>query len=930
MLHVQWGMQKYYEKEGVIAYWTFDGAGIVDEVSQIKGLNRGATLTNGRFGKARKFYGRPNNTLITGVDFLSFKSEYSFSFWIKFSRSQEKQTLLCNHRGGLEFIWLEKDQLSFKILAGNRQDKILSYPFQKYDQFVYVVCTVSASKKEAAVYEDGVLKQKIPLESVYQRPENIVLGQMKNGFFLNYILDEVIVRGYVMGEEEIRKESEAKESYQYRSQRMRVIKKNVLEMGLEILQRAIKSIDLLNPYYHQGKIIKADLPQFHFYLSKKDIKSFNKYHYLSVEHGIVPKKISKTRKIKMEVEGRLEKADMELCGDASRLSPYGKKTFSVELEGQAQYQGIKKLIFVPPTKNGGLRAIFRKSLEKKYHLPCSEGGIGVVWINREYQGLYYFENAGLFSYEGQIHDVWEIEEFLKKLPVPKSNLLKEYDALTKSYGSLLMADQTNHMGSREVLYQIKQDRKKLKAMNLEEYEKEDKNIAERVKTFFKEEMVLKNNPGRECILGDLDFSIEEIEGVKLRWESKRPELIDSMGKVNRVKGDETEQVEVEVTFTKGSYETRKALYFTVMPRILKMPILHLSYSGHRLYRNDYVSCVFNIIEPYQEDVSKEIFAKTKLHGNTALNYPKKSYKICMERFHDLLGTHADELVLMGSYIDLSFMRNQMAYDLFRSFSTIQNPRYAPHHSLIELFIDHEFQGIYEFENDIEIDLLQLEPYREGDARHSVIYKAENRTASFSRLAKEAYVQKEPHLKFGEYWAPYEELILFLGNSSDEEFKKKVHQVMDINNVMDFQILLNFVNQMDGPNHNLFIARNNGTEDLFFLVPWDYDKSFGREETRIVTNDLFNRLMKVLPGYNQNLYKRWQELRKDILSEDALMKRMDEIDEKVKYRVKRNFEIWPSPTTETREDFVNKMREWIKKRLVFLDQYFAQIGQTQIQ
>ncbi len=928
-LHAQWKIQKFYEKGGVIGYWPFDQSIIVNEANRKKSLNLGTMLVDGRYGKARWFYGRPDNTVITDIDFLSFKSEYSISFWIKFSKTKEKQTILCNHRGGINFIWLENDNFYFMMLSADRQDKVLSYPFKKYDRFVHIVCTVSAQRKEAALYEDGVLKQKINIESVYHRPEHVVLGQRKNGYFLNYVLDELMIRNYAMGEAEIREESQTKVAYPYRKRPVLEIVKKVLEGTRDILQETIKSLDLLNPFYYRGKILKADLPQFHLYLSKKDIKAFNKYEYLSMEHGIVPKKVSKKRKIKMGIGDKLEDAQMELCGDADRLSPYGKKTFSIELEGQTQYKSMKKIIFVPPAEDGLLRPLLKKALERKYHYPSS-GGLGVLWINEEYQGIYYFENAGLFSYEGQMHEAWGIDTFLNKLPITKSDILKEYDELKKMYAPLLRADETNDVGSREIFYRINQDRKILEAMNLEEYDKEDKSILEKVAGYFTELMTLKDNPGRECVLGNLDFSMKEIEGVKLRWESKRPELIDDRGKVNRVKAEEPAEVEVNVLFSKGESQVQKTLHFTVMPLHLKMPILHLSYSGQKLSPCDYIPCVFKMIEPHKENVPEVYSAKAKLHGNTALSYPKKSYKICMEHPCDLLGVHASKWVLIGSYIDLSFMRNQMAYDLFRGFSKPDSSHYAPQHSLIELFIDHEFQGIYEFENDVEADSLQFQPYHEGDAKHSVIYKAKNRTASFSHLSKGAYVQKEPRLKFGEYWTPYEELILFLGTSSGEEFKRKIHQVIDISNVMDFQIFLNFVNQMDGPNHNLFIARNNGPEDRFFIIPWDYDKSFGREENRVINNDLFSRLMKELPGYNQNLYARWQELRKNILSEDALMKRMDEIDEKVQYRVKRNFELWPLSPGQTRDDFVNEMREWVKKRLIFLDQYFSQIAQSQVQ
>ncbi len=916
--------QKDLISRGVLGYWSLDESVPVNQVSCKKAINAGTTLVNGKYGKGRWFHGRPHNSLYIDSDFRQLKEAYTISFWIKIDRSQEDcQYILKNHTGRVNFIWLEKDQLHFRMIEAKTSSKILSYPFKQYGKFVHIALTFSLQSRQACVYENGVLMDREKVISISHRPEKLLLGQYKGMGVLNYILDEVMIRNYVMGEEEIRKESQAKEAYPYRINKGRVLLKKIMEEVRKGLQRIIKSLDLLNPYYGRGRVLKADLPEFHLYLSKKDKKAFNRYHYLSLKHGIVPKEISKTRKIEIEVGGVLEQAQMELCGDAGRLSRYGKKTFSIELGKEGQYQGMNKIIFVPPEENGLLRALFKKYLEKKYHCLGSQGGLGVVWINREYQGLYYYEDAGFFAYEGQVHEAWQIEEFLKKLPISKTDVLREYDELRKRYGKLLMSDHTAPMGSREILYGIKQDRKRIRKMNLEEYEKEDKKIVEKVREYFKEEMVLGENPGRECVLWNLDFSVKEIDGVRINWRSKKEEFISHEGKINRLNEEEPKTVEVEVSFAKGDYQTQKIFHFTVMPVILKMNVLAV-WNYRRAGRYIYSPCLVEFIDANKNIKSKKTPAKIRLQGNSALGFPKKSYKIRLGN-HAFLDFHPlSSLILMSSYYDISFIKNKFAYDVSRLISKSSHFKSAPKHDFTEFFINGEFRGIYEFSEDVSAEMLGLRKYQKGEKNHSVLYKAEVNGANFERFSQDYYLQQYPHLEHGEYWAPYYELISFLGQSSDAVFERRAKEVLDVENVMHFQILTTLINQEDGgEGHNLFIARNSGPNEKFFIIAWDYDRSLDGPIDQIWTNHLFNRLMK-LPFYKKALCERWKELRKDILSEKSLMKQIDDIENKIKYRVKRNFELWPLPPGITREREITQKREWIKKRLVFLDEYFSNL------
>ncbi len=939
IFHLRYKLSKYCIEKNILAYWSFDESLVKDIISQHIDPHQGTLLVRGRFGKARWFYGRPHNTINTDFDFKRLTSSYTFSFWVKFTKRKDAQTIVCNQRGDIPYIWLENGKFNFRVLNPGHHQQVLSWswPNKKYGKWVHMACVVDVQKHEACIYKDGVLKQKVSIGEIYERPEPMLLGQHNNGFWLNFVLDEMVIRNYAMSSQEILAESSAKMSLPYRLYSSLMLKLKFYERLRQGIARLEKGVDLLNLFNDQSTLFKSALPQFHFYLSSSDRKAFNRDDYFVRQHGIMPDVVSRPKQIYMDLDGEFCAAFMELEGQASRACPYGKKTFTIQLEGQKQFQGKQRFIFVPPEADSFLRPLLKNYFMNKYRQWNSKLALGMVWINEEFQGLYYFQEAGLFQYESRYDEKWNLEHWVKILPVSKKDLLAVYDKLTHQYLSLWTRDRSSFLSCQEIEYYTARDRQTIESLPVEDFESNDEVLLKKVKDYLTETYVLGNNPDKECVLYPLDFSNQDVQGVAIWWSSDQPDIINNQGEVKRPQGDMSVQVIVTAHLTRGSVHDEKKMYFTVMPLYLKRSILEVLLPEFirthnvemTIHAHEYIHCSVRLIEEGSENKSSLVSARIKLHGNTALFYPKKSFKINTDYPHNFLDfSPKTDLVLASSFNDLSFMRNQMAYDLFRSFSTPDHPEYAPKHHLIDLFINHAYQGIYEFTEDVQASILGLESYSKQDAIHAVLYKAEGEQANFAGLAQWAYTQKEPNVKHGEYWKPYQDLIQFLGAAPSSVFQKEAEKRLDLLNMIDWQIFLNLVNQMDGPDHNLYLARNNKPDSKFFIVPWDYDKSMGGPVDRINMDHLFKRLMCELPDYNKQLKARWQTLRKDLLTEQALMQRMDDIEKKISDRLDQNFAMFPPPRQQRYDDFVKDMREWFKQRLVFLDQYFASVDMGQ--
>ncbi len=90
----------------------------------------------------------------------------------------------------------------------------------------------------------------------------------------------------------------------------------------------------------------------------------------------------------------------------------------------------------------------------------------------------------------------------------------------------------------------------------------------------------------------------------------------------------------------------------------------------------------------------------KCRGNSSMTFKKKNYQIKLPSGADLLGMgKAKKWILTGNYRDKSYLRNQVVLDLA---AAIGLP-YTPEHTPAELYINHEYRGLYLFSEKVQID-----------------------------------------------------------------------------------------------------------------------------------------------------------------------------------------------------------------------------------
>ena len=95
-----------------------------------------------------------------------------------------------------------------------------------------------------------------------------------------------------------------------------------------------------------------------------------------------------------------------------------------------------------------------------------------------------------------------------------------------------------------------------------------------------------------------------------------------------------------------------------------------------------------------------VLESVKCRGNSSMTFKKKNYQIKLAKSTNLLGMgKAKKWILTGNYRDKSCLRNQLMLDLAAAIGL----EYTPEHMFAELYINHEYRGLYLFSEKVEID-----------------------------------------------------------------------------------------------------------------------------------------------------------------------------------------------------------------------------------
>ncbi len=400
---------------------------------------------------------------------------------------------------------------------------------------------------------------------------------------------------------------------------------------------------------------------------------------------------------------------------------------------------------------------------------------------------------------------------------------------------------------------------------------------------------------------------------------------------------------IEIIDPSGKTNTYK-LFFTTLP------VVKLSYNYKKILDEPKGSSLFALDSSNTSHFINCCGIETR--GGTANRRPKKSFGIEFwnnyeqresRTFNFFEMSPNDDWILDALYSDRSRVRNRVAFDIWNRIR-----RSAKEHNntvcysdikgeYVELFLNQKYQGLYCLTERIEGEKLGLTSKQ--DSLQGFLYKSEGWTTTNQLIEVkdttvdyqnkwQSWEQKYPNNKHQLIWKPLYNFVDFMANSSDQQFSNQINEVLNLDNVIDYYILINLIYGTDNVGKNYMLAKKS-INSPFCLIPWDMDATWGRnykgekiKYDKEVHFIIFERLIKLNPSdFKQRLHDRYFDLRETILTNDAIMDIFQYYtDELINSGAhERNDALWPEQSSNLQHE-LEYIETWLSKHTEFLDSH----------
>lgn len=401
-----------------------------------------------------------------------------------------------------------------------------------------------------------------------------------------------------------------------------------------------------------------------------------------------------------------------------------------------------------------------------------------------------------------------------------------------------------------------------------------------------------------------------------------------------------------------------------------LPLVNISVDLSTVNRNNYTPAAIEIVDPKsrtngQQDIT--FSCKVRYRGSSSLNYEKKSFAVKLlddagkSLDANILGIRKDDSwILDAMAIDRIRMRNRVLFDIWNAYSTTPystdyDSRNGTTGHFVELFISGQYHGLYCLSDKINRKLLELKKAKEADdgsvTVRGLLLKCESwGGASFltdydstQPMTGETWnsweLQYPDDYPSSDTYMPLANLIDFMSTSTDEEFSQSFDQWYYLQPLLDYHVFLRVFGIEDNLWKNTFLSVQDLTKGhRFLLTPWDLDTSLGgfwegshndvlKTDEAILWVYPYRRLSAIGDfNYKEQLSRRWGELYKSTLSEQAIVSRIDAYAQQFTAsgawsRERQKWNNNPVPLTETPDEELSYVKSWLKRSLAaMIDDY----------
>ena len=267
-------------------------------------------------------------------------------------------------------------------------------------------------------------------------------------------------------------------------------------------------------------------------------------------------------------------------------------------------------------------------------------------------------------------------------------------------------------------------------------------------------------------------------------------------------------------------------------QVFTVPKVFLTHSSDRIHKSYPIDGNIVIEDPdcHYSDVAR-LESKTTIQGrgNSTWDMPKKPFKIKLETQQKLLGMPANrDWVFLANYSDKSLLRNALGMKI----SSILKMDWTPRYRIVELWINGEYQGVYNvFEkkevtkNKVNIDLAA------GDCYLELEQNLDETTNFYTGRCGVPVQFKEPEIpsdaQLNSVKACFNNFENALWGSSFKDPAKGYAAYIDVDSFIDNYIIHELAKDIDGNiRKSSFLSWSGTTHKIRFCHVWDFDLSFG--------------------------------------------------------------------------------------------------------
>ena len=380
-----------------------------------------------------------------------------------------------------------------------------------------------------------------------------------------------------------------------------------------------------------------------------------------------------------------------------------------------------------------------------------------------------------------------------------------------------------------------------------------------------------------------------------------------------------------------------------------LPIMNIDRMGNDITSEEDSLAEIRLISP-----ETEVISRTKIHirGSTSKYFSKKSFKLNLinengsNRKQQLLDMRSDDDWILNSlYGDFEKVRNILSTQLWRDCCQEHNVDHIDNtfeYRYIELFIDDSYYGLF---------LLGYKPDKKvvGLSENEVIFKnhdwADANLINETENLENYYSIENDVANPEQYQEELKKFINILSSGSAQDIREN----FDVINAIDIELHAMLTAETDyikeSRTKNLYVTIKQRPDRRYILyTPWDFDLSFGNtwqgglpNKTSTIsygaepdyvpesaTMPVAELRTKGDPTIDQEVKARYAELRKGAWSDENIMRLISdyEVDIFASGAYARDCDRWPDGNYFEGATNLSKFRDFVEKRLVFLDKYYG--------